>query len=355
MRPLLAEDIEHVLTHAHPAFEQWGGKNLFVTGGTGFFGSWLVETWLAAERRWPRGGKLTVLSRDPEAFLARRPHLRTAENLFWIAGDIMRMAPDGLADLLGGAGAVDGVIHMVTEADVGQLAKSPLASYELIVESTRKALEVARLTRTSRFLFTSSGAVYGRQPTELTHVPETLCTAPDTTDLASAYGLGGNAKRQAETLCAVYGKTFAFETIIARCFTFYGPYLPLQGKFAIGNFLSDALAGRDFLIKGDGTPVRSYLYGADLAVWLWRLLACGRPQEVYNVGSEQPISVRELANVVRLCSGSSASVVIKGVPDPSRLPDRYVPSTRRAAEDIGLREEISLETGLARTWKWLQP
>ncbi len=122
----------------------------------------------------------------------------------------------------------------------------------------------------------------GNSPPELTHIPEDYAGAPPTTDSTSAYG---QAKRASEFLCTMYARQFGFAAVIARLFAFAGPYLPLNLNFAIGNFMRDVLAGGPVRIAGDGTPYRSYLYAADLAVWLLTFLIKGKSARPYNVGS----------------------------------------------------------------------
>lgn len=352
MNPLLPEDIDFVLQELSSTYEHLRNRRIFITGGTGFFGCWLIETLLAANAQRKLGVKLTVLSRDPAAFAQRVPHLASPSDLSWVRGGILELSDDYVARQLSGRWRGDAVIHLVTEANLSATAAEPLAAMEVIVEGTRRALDFAFAAGAKRFLFTSSGAVYGRQPSELPLIVETFSGAPETTDLTSAYGAAGNAKRYAELLCAAYAKQRGLEAVIARCFTFVGPHLPLGSKFAAGNFLEAALEGRDLVIKGDGTPVRSYLYAADLTVWLLTLLTRGTPGRAYNVGSEEAVSIRDLAETIKAVSGKRLQINVLGQRDPLKPLDRYVPSTHRAAEELGLIQKIPLETALERTLRW---
>ena len=120
---------------------------------------------------------------------------------------------------------------------------------------------------------------------------------------------------------------------VARLFAFVGPHLPLDRHFAIGNFIGDALAGRTIEVRGDGSPVRSYLYAADMALWLWAMLldeaAAGA---TYNVGSEHPITIAETARLVAAESG--ANVGVRRSAAAGGAGDRYLPSTRRARDEL---------------------
>jgi len=353
MNSILPDDLEHVLEHTADAWPMLAGRRLFITGGTGFFGCWLLETLQAANRKLDLGIKATVLSRDPAAFARRAPHL--APGVRWVRGSATDFTLGLVARELGVAVeglTFDAVIHLATEADNVRTLADPAAAVDVIAGSTRRALEFASVVGARRFLFTSSGSVYGRQPPELEKISEDFPGSSEPAHLNAAYAISGQAKRAAENLCAALGMERRIEVVVARCFAFAGPYLPLDSKFAFGNFLADALAGRDLIVKGDGTPVRSYLYAADLAIWLWTLLARGAAGRVYNVGSEHPVNIRELAEVVARLLAPERLVRVLQTPNPSALAERYVPDTRRAREELGLVERISLEEAILRTAAW---
>jgi dTDP-glucose 4,6-dehydratase len=357
LRPLPASDLDQISVATESIWRAQDRAHFFITGATGFFGQWLLESLVAANRRFGLRVEATVLSRDPASFLARRPHLAEARELHWVRGSAVDFTVAQVAAARTAPAdppRFAAVIHLVTEADNDRTVADPLAAYDVIAGSTRRALEFATAVGARRFLFTSSGSVYGLQPPALPRVAEDYAGAPDGTDGLSAYAVSGSAKRAAETLCVAYGKSRGLEAVIARCFAFSGPGLPVDSKFALGNFLSDALAGREIVVKGDGTPVRSYLYASDLAVWLWTLLVRGSAGRAYNVGSEHPITIQETAEAVRREVAPGARVRVSTPPDPARPTHRYVPSTARIRTELGVRETVPLAEGIRRMAAWLR-
>lgn len=337
----LAADLDHILEHTGGLWEELRGQRLFLTGGTGFFGCWLLESFLWANARLELGAQAVVLSRDPQAFARKMPHLARHPAIRLHQGDIRSFSfPEG---------HFSHVIHAATEASAKLNAEAPLLMVDTIVEGTRRALDFALQCGAKKFLLTSSGAVYGKQPPELTHVPEDYNGAPDPMDAGSAYG---NGKRMAEHLCALYARQHGLETKIARCYAFVGPYLPLDIHFAIGNFLRDALKGACIRVNGDGTPYRSYLYAADLAIWLWTILFSGQSARPYNVGSAEGLTIREVATAVAASVTPPCPVVVAREPVAGEAAQRYVPSTRRAATELDLNCWIPLQEAIRKTADW---
>lgn len=328
----LSEDLEFILDRSESRLRRLAGERIFLTGGTGFFGRWLLETLTWANDRLKLDLRITVLSRDPTAFARQAPHLGNHATVDWCHGDVRSfISPDGHFAF---------VIHAATAASLPLSQAEPLMTFDTIVNGTKRVLEFADHSDCQAFLLTSSGAVYGPQPADLSHLPEDYMGAPSPNLPTSAYGEG---KRAAELLCAVSG----LPTKIARGFAFVGPFLPMNGHFAVGNFLRDAAINGTIEVKGDGKSIRSYLYAADLVVWLLAILCDGRTNRPYNVGSDKAISIGDLAHKVAQCAGD-CKVKISGAKN-HEPPQQYLPSIERARTDLGLEVWTSLEDALPRT------
>jgi nucleoside-diphosphate-sugar epimerase len=318
-------------------------KRLFITGGTGFIGKWLLEGLLSANQQHDLRMKAQILSRDPSRFAEEHPHLIEQDIFSYLTGNIQDFRfPNQEFDCL---------IHAATDASAKQNEENPLTMIDTIVNGTRRALEFARQKRIKRVLFISSGAVYGKQPASVAKLPETFNGGPDLGGANSAYG---EAKRLAELLCSIYRLKYDIEVVTARCFAFVGPYLNLDIHFAIGNFIRDGLEKRPIIIKGDGSPLRSYLYAADLVVWLLTILCKGQSGRVYNVGSEHATSIADLAQTVAGSFDVSPEVFVAKKQDLNVQPERYVPDISRAKEELGLSCLTNLEDSIKRTIEFYQ-
>jgi dTDP-glucose 4,6-dehydratase len=333
-------DLQHILDHTLPLWEDLRGERIFITGGSGFFGHWLLESFLYANEQLNLHARALLLTRGPDAFIAQSPHLALAAPVDLLAGDVRSFSfPPGV---------FSHVIHAATAASARLNGENPLLMLDTIITGTRRVLDFSLQCGAKRFLLTSSGAVYGRQPAGMTHIPEDFPGAPPLLEPGSAYGQG---KRLAEHLCALYGLR-PLEIKIARGFAFVGPRLPLDIHFAIGNFIRDGLDGGPIIVKGNGAPLRSYLYAADLAIWLWTILFRGQPLQPYNVGSENSLSIAALAHTTAACFEKKIDVIIQGTADPQKPVEGYVPDTTLARIGLGLQEWVNLQSGILRTIQW---
>jgi len=344
VKPIATRDLAHIFSFTRPVWERARGKRIFLTGATGFFGAWLLESLAYCDRELELGASATVLCRNPGAAVARLPHLARETSIRFVAGDVRSFDfPDQNYDF---------VIHAAA-ASSGAEAAQPLNLLTTLVSGTERVLEFAKAQNPEAFLFVSSGAVYGPQPENLSHIPETYRGGPDWLDPNAAYAEG---KRVAEQMCSLYASNAETQFSIARCFAFVGPHLPLDRHFAIGNFIGDALAGKNISIRGDGTPMRSYLYAADLAIWLWTTLLSENKSNanprVFNVGSGNAISIRDLATTVVGELNPSLDVEIAAKPAAGAPLQQYVPDVTEAETLLGLRQTIGLREAIKRTADW---
>jgi dTDP-glucose 4,6-dehydratase len=298
----------------------------------------MLESFLRANDELGLRAGALVLTRDPRHFAHAAPHVAGHPAIALQGGDVATFdRPEG---------DCTHVLHMATETALGS---SRAASFKLAVQGTERVLGYATDCGARKILLTSSGAVYGPQPADLERIPEDYLGAPGPHEPSTGYGQG---KRAAEFLCSVAAMEGGPEAKIARCFAFVGPMLPLDANFAIGNFIRDALAGDGILVSGDGTPRRSYLYAADLAIWLWTILFRGVSGRPYNVGSEEDLGIADLAGLAARVLRPGIQIRIASAPGPGAPTHRYVPSNVRASSELGLRAWISLEDALRRTAEW---
>ena len=336
--PLSQQDIDHILEHTAYLWPDFAASSIFLTGGTGFFGKWLLESFAYINAKLNLKARMCVLSRDPDRFISENPNYGSFPSITFIKGDVRDFVfPDE---------GIDFVIHAATEASAKLDRDKPELMTDTIVEGTRRVLDFAIKCGAKRFLLTSSGSVYGIQPSNIFHIAEDYLDEHDVLSQNSAYGQG---KRLAEKICSDYNSKIGIETVVARCFAFVGPYLNLDIHFAIGNFIRDGLSRKTIEIKGDGTSYRSYMYMADLTVWLWTMLLKGIPGRAYNVGSDDEVTIADLAERVSNCFENPCGVQILKKPLKGQAAQRYVPSIDRAKEELGLRCYIGLDEAINRT------
>lgn len=333
--PLLRQEAIRALQWLSELSGRLERKHLLLTGGTGFFGKWLL-TLLSILREEGVDIQVTVVSRDPARFLDANPFYREATWLHWIMADVrhVSLASQRFDLLLHGATDTSAAAH-----------QDRLNIYDSILGGTRNLLENVVRAGVERVLLVGSGAQYGVLDAQAGPVGESSRLACASEQAVSAYG---EAKRASETLAALYADRHGFELVHARCFAFSGQGLPLNGHFAIGNFVRDALYADAITLASDGKAVRSYLHGVDLAAWLLTLLVRGEPGQAYNVGSDQAISIVDLAHrvITRVAPGKPLHILGK-----DGAGSFYVPDISKA-RSLGLSVWTDLDASIDSMARW---
>ena len=337
MKRLPVEDLEHIYQNTQDVWESFRGKSIFVTGGTGFFGKWLLESFIYVNEKLALNAKITTLTRNPEAFLIEYPFYKKYNNTVqFVKGNILNY-DFNLEEKF------QFIIHAATAASESLNKSNPLLMMDTITLGTRNVLDFALTQPIEGFLFVSSGAVYGKQPFDLSNIQETDSFKIDINNSNAAYSEG---KRIAELYCSTYFEKYNIPVKIARCFAFVGPYLPLNTHFAIGNFISNVIKNEDIVIMGDGSTIRSYMYASDLSIAIWKILLIGNNNRPYNVGVDKAYSLKEIALMLKKKYGNEVQILNMSKDLHKNI---YVPNIDTLINELKIKHFVQIEEAIQKT------
>ncbi len=318
----LQHDLDAVFNSLKSDWRDLSSARIFMTGGTGLIGRWMLEALTDAQRRLRLDVEVTVLTRDPHAFALKAPHLAGNPALRFIAGDILETELSG--------SPFTHVIHAATDASAELNETDPRRMFDTIVNGTRRTLDLAVACRAKRYFFLSSGAVYGAQPWDMTHVAEDWAGGPDPLNPRNRLCRGQARSRDAvrDLWQAVRPRRgqrahlrAARANAVARHPFRRGQFHPRRDGGA-ADPRSKARARRCAPIS---TPPISPC-------------GCGRsccartPGAAYNVGSEEAVSIADLARAHRDAAGRARDTRVLGQarsrlePRPLRPLDRQDPA-----------------------------
>jgi nucleoside-diphosphate-sugar epimerase len=341
---IIPEDISSIISRVGNKFFALSGQKLFITGGTGFIGSYLLKTVASLnDNHLKNPCNVIVLSRNPDAFFRKLPDIAKRSDFKFIKGDIVNFDVSNFG--------CDYIIHAATVADPLTTKNDPLGSMETITRGTLNVLNLAEKNKVKAFLFLSSGAVYGIQPPELKQIPEDFIQGPELSLPASGYAEG---KRYGEMLCSIYHQQHGIPAKVARLFTFTGPYLDLNAQYAVSDFIKKCLGKEPIVVTSDGTPVRSYCYSTDLTVALWEILLSNTRHTCFNVGSDDSVSISSLAGFVSSCFDKVVPVIINESASEGKLPSRYLPDITRLKDNLDFNLQYDSFASVKRTIDWIK-
>lgn len=335
------EDLRRIVSSDLP-WDSFFGKTILISGANGFIPAYMLETLLFLNETANAGIDIVALVRNREKAMRRFGHLAMRPDLVFAVQDVR--------DPYHGPSHVDFLIHAASQASPAFYRTDPVGTFETNVIGTRRMLEVARQAQAKGFLFFSSGEVYGMLKDPLVPVSETDYGYLDPTNVRSCYGEG---KRAGETLCACWHAQFGVPTKIVRLSHTYGPGMSLNDGRVFADFVADVVAGRDIVMKSDGSARRPFCYLADATIAFFTVLLRGKNGEAYNVGSDRECSILDLAEMLcRLFPEGDRSIRR----EERNASDAYIPSSTAGGhfdlskiEKLGWRPTTDIEEGFRRT------
>lgn len=311
---MLPTDLEQILNAAKDSFVRLAGRSVLFTGATGYIGRGWLRAFAHYNQTSARDSaiRVTAVGRSAKQLLLTNTQWKT---------HLTPLVADLASDSLPALGHHDYVLHAAgsDRGDEASIHRDNVLATQRLVES----LDGFK----GRFLYLSSGAAVSNTPY-------------------------GRAKKQAEEIVL---KSLGSKASIARVYSVLGGDVPLDRHYAVSHFLRAARDGSDIILEGDGRPVRSYIYLADLISWLQTILTHGEPAHVYAVGSEAGCTLKELATkILELSENPHARIVVRASHSDSGSASVYVPDTSDTRARLGLHEPMNLDECLRRTWLYLK-
>ena len=341
--PVIEEDLRRIVSSGLP-WNRLFGKTILISGANGFVPSYMLETLLYLNESAGAGIHAVALVRNRERANRRLGHLAGRPDLTIVVQNV--------EEPYAGPVAVDFVIHAASQASPKFYSTDPVGTFAANIIGTWRMLETARDARSEGFLFFSSGEVYGHLEDPSVPVSETSFGYLDPVNVRSCYAEG---KRGGETLCACWHSQFGIPAKIIRLSHTYGPRMDLSDGRVFADFVADVVAGRNIVMKSDGSARRPFCYLADAIEGIFTVLLHGNGGEAYNVGSDSEISILELAELLCRLFPERKCRVVRQERNPD---DPYLVSPTLGGhfdiakiKSMGWAPTTGLEEGFRRTVK----
>lgn len=339
MENLIIENLFKSFQNVVPQLEKLKGSTILITGGTGFVGSWVARGIIWLNDNFDFGCQIILLARDPENLERSDPKLYHRSEITYLRSDIRSVhnLPSNINYIIHAAANPDNRAHM----------SDPVNTMDVIALGTKAIMDAAtRLPDIRNIVHISSGQVYGKAPENGEALRETILYNFSKNDITSVYP---EAKRYAETICLAYRSLFKLPICIVRPFSFVGPYQKLNKPWAINTFLQEALNNQPMRIVGNGKPQRSYLYASDMAAWLLVVLAEGKSGDIYNFGSSEGVSLKEVTEKINKLLPRPVDIMIQNYNNDE---SKFIPNLEHIIEKFNLKMVFNFDEALQQTIQW---
>jgi UDP-glucuronate decarboxylase len=336
---LPTDDLNEIIGYSSNNLENLRDANVLLSGGTGFVGKWLVCALQRANQELSLNLSVTILTRNVIEATRIFSHIES-RNINFVQVDLsnsnhLEFKSTFEFSHIIHAGVM--VAKPVNDIEEKYINNSSFNGAKLLLEIAKRQVNVPN------FIHLSSGAVYNRG--NLVEGKFQEVAIQKTSEELSSYG---RAKLEAELLINQYGEKGIIRQSNPRLFAFFGPGLPLDKQFAIGNFLNDALKHTEIGVNGNPKTIRSYMYPVDLIVWLLAVIASPISHAI-NIGSPDPVTIGELSQLIGRIGGNKKVTFT----NPNQEPTVYVPSVNNMTSIYSVKTTVGLEAGLERWMRWL--
>jgi nucleoside-diphosphate-sugar epimerase len=330
----LKPDLVTISESLSECFPLLQNKKILITGATGYFGKWVLYSLIYLNEVNKLNLSICCVTRDSQKFLMEYEEFKSCTFVQWENADLKSLSTIDFVP--------DYILHLAADTSISNTAEEKALHYQNSVQGTKNLIKfLENKNPQGRILFASSGVVYSTSADMNKFSEKSSINASDL-QVQSAYAA---AKRSNEDLLIQSN----LDIIITRPFAFAGPFLPMNGHFALGNFIESVLNHETIVIQSTGMDSRTYMYCADLVIWLISILLYGKSKEVYNVGSDEVITIKDLALKINHL-GKGKGVEILNQTNVNTLGTNfYIPNVDKAKKELGLQRKYSLDKAIIRT------
>ena len=332
---IVDEDVKTIISEDLP-WQELSGKTILVTGANGFIPHYIVRTLIGLGNV-----KVLALVRNEEKAKTKFADLMNDANFKLIVQDLN--LPFTIDE------PIDYIIHGASQASPKYYGVDPVGTLKTNCLGTSYLLDIAVKNKAQKFLFISSGEVYGQVDESTPELIETYRGNLDCTNVRSCYG---ESKRMGENMCVCYSHQYGIPVNMVRLSHVYGYGFDLNDGRVIPDFVSNIINNQDIILNSDGSAKRSFCYITDMISALFYVSFKGEDKNAYNIASGKETSILELAEILtKIYPEKNLSVKF----NENVFRDGYIKSSSTRSnfntdklKSLGWIEKVELKDGLKR-------
>lgn len=283
---IIKEDINQIISSIGD-WSYFSGKTILVTGANGFIPSYIIYSLFALnDKILSNPMKILALVRNEKKAKNKFKSLIQRSDFELIISDVSDAKFDEDMDI---------IIHAASQASPKYYGKDPVGTLKANTIGTYNMLEQAIKHNAKKFLFVSSGEVYGILDENIPTILEDYTGNVDITDVRSCYA---ESKRMGENMCVCFSHQYGIHTNMVRLSHTYGPGINLDDGRVFADFAKCAVKNENIVLNSDGSAKRGFLYITDMIIAMFKILLKAPSCEAYNISTETQTSILELAKII---------------------------------------------------------